>query len=103
MLQCMVRQKPWVCRAPRRDLGDETQIELHMDAPAALALINREGLGKARHIETQWLWIQYAARIKKVILRKHHGEKNPAGLMTKGLSKDKIDTCMGNMGYTFAQ
>eukprot|EP00972_Heterocapsa_arctica_P065763 9707754-Heterocapsa_arctica.AAC.1 len=37
-----------------------------MDASAALGLINRQGLGKAR----QWLWIQQATREGRVLMNK---------------------------------
>ena len=45
-----------------KDLGMSSTVNVGMDASAALGLINRQGLGKARHIETQWLCIQQATR-----------------------------------------
>ena len=84
-----------------KDLGKDAAVGFGMDASAALALINREGLGKARHVETQWLWIQKAVREGRLQVSKIHGELNPADLMTKPLCVDKIDEFMKKMSYTF--
>ena len=35
-----------------KDLGSSATVNVGMDASAALGLISRQGLGKARHIET---------------------------------------------------
>eukprot|EP00972_Heterocapsa_arctica_P097366 14364347-Heterocapsa_arctica.AAC.1 len=45
-----------------KDLDLRASVNVGMDASAALGLINRQGLGKARHIKTQRLWIQRATR-----------------------------------------
>ena len=37
------------------------------DANAAMGIVHRQGLGKTRHIEVQYLWIQDAVRHKKEI------------------------------------
>eukprot|EP00974_Lingulodinium_polyedra_P029052 2800274-Lingulodinium_polyedra.AAC.1 len=57
-----------------------------IDSSAAAGLIQKEGLGKAKHISTQWLWIQQEVRGKRVQVRKVAGSTNPADLMTKPLS-----------------
>ena len=44
-----------------RDLGYVLQGEIWGDASAALGIINRNGLGKTRHIDTGLLWIQEVA------------------------------------------
>ena len=41
-----------------RDLGVHFNGLVHTDANAALGIIQREGLGKLRHIRVQYLWIQ---------------------------------------------
>eukprot|EP00972_Heterocapsa_arctica_P024778 3654660-Heterocapsa_arctica.AAC.1 len=66
-----------------------------MDASAALGLINRQGLCKARHIETQWLWIQQATRVMNNI----PGKENPADLFTKPLNQEMIDGFMTSLGF----
>eukprot|EP00972_Heterocapsa_arctica_P041363 6102352-Heterocapsa_arctica.AAC.1 len=63
-----------------KDLSVSATVNVGMDARAALGLINRQGLGKARHIEKQWLWIQQATREGRVIMNKIPGKENPADL-----------------------
>ena len=41
-----------------RDFGLELGGQLHTDANATLGIIQREGLGKLRHVNVQYLWIQ---------------------------------------------
>jgi hypothetical protein len=41
-----------------KDLGEERAVRMSMDSSAALALNLREGLGKAKHIDIQELWMQ---------------------------------------------
>eukprot|EP00972_Heterocapsa_arctica_P042395 6247855-Heterocapsa_arctica.AAC.1 len=53
-----------------KDLSVSATVNVGMDASAALGLINRQGLGKARHIETQWLRIQPATREGRVRMNK---------------------------------
>ena len=49
-------------RSLAEDLGEKVKINLHMDSTAALSLIQRRGLGKAKHISLQYLWLQEASR-----------------------------------------
>ena len=46
------------------DIGVKLEIDLLIDAKAAMGIINRQGLGKVRHIEVQDLWIQGTVKNK---------------------------------------
>jgi hypothetical protein len=85
----------------RCDLGGDSTLKLHLDSSAALSLIHKAGLGKAKHVELQHLWLQDAVKLKKVFPLKVHTDWNPADLMTKHLSEAKVLRMMGLMGYTF--
>eukprot|EP00972_Heterocapsa_arctica_P104594 15415557-Heterocapsa_arctica.AAC.1 len=61
-----------------KDLGISATVNVGMGASAALGLINRQGLGNALHIKTQWLWIQQASREGRVLMNKIPGKENPA-------------------------
>ena len=63
-------------------------VEVLADASAALAIVERRGLGKIRHLDTRHLWIQYACARREVKYRKIAGTINPADLMTKTLSAE---------------
>ena len=69
-----------------KDLGISTSITLYTDSSAARGIIHRAGLGKLRHLETGYLWLQAAVRAKKLLVRKVLGTENPADLLTKHLS-----------------
>jgi hypothetical protein len=84
-----------------KDLGISATVNVGMDASAALGLINRQGLGKARHIETQWLWIQQATREGRVLMSKIPGKENPADLFTKPLNQEMIDGFMTSLGFHY--
>ena len=41
-----------------KDLGIQARVRVLADASAALGVVNRVGLGKLRHLHTNWLWVQ---------------------------------------------
>ena len=69
-----------------RDLGMDTSVTLYTDSSAARGIIHRAGLGKLRHLETGYLWLQAAVKAKKLQVRKVLGTENPADLLTKHLA-----------------
>ena len=58
---------------------------MRSDSSAALAISQRVGLGKVRHIDVQYLGLQERHAAKELVLRKVLGEENPADLLTKGV------------------
>ena len=70
------------------DFNDVLEGHVSCDANAAIGIAHRQGLGKLRHINVQWLWIQERVRNKELNLSKVPGEDNPADAMTKFLAKD---------------
>ena len=73
------------------DFGDIIQAGLWSDASAAIAISQRSGLGKLRHIQTQYLWLQERVSCKDVALTKALGTNNPADLLTKHLGRPDVD------------
>ena len=69
-----------------RDIGLCTSVTLFSDSSAARGIIHRAGLGKLRHLETGYLWLQAAVANKRLQVRKVNGTENPADLFTKFLS-----------------
>eukprot|EP00973_Karenia_brevis_P091432 12407404-Karenia_brevis.AAC.1 len=72
--------------AAMRDFGEEVSGRVYADASAALGIISRKGLGKVRHIDTSYLWIQEVSAKRKVAFEKIEGAKNQADMMTKNIS-----------------
>ena len=60
------------------DLGIPAKIILYTDSSAARGIIHRAGLGKLRHLETGYLWLQAAVKAKRLQVRKvfGHGESS---------------------------
>ena len=83
------------------DLGSKPQVHLHLDASAALSLLDRRGLGKAKHIEMQHLWLQEAVKAGRVQTHKVASEINPADLLTKPLPGDKVEELLNLMQFKY--
>ena len=79
-----------------RILGVEPRLVLFSDSSSSRQLIARKGLGKARHLDVDLLWIQ---RIPKLIIKAIKGKDNPSDLGTKSLTRDKIKKYMVTLGY----
>ena len=71
-----------------RDLGLQMRATLHSDASAALGIIQRQGVGKLRHISTQYLWIQEKTRGNEFDIAKVPGEDNPSDILTKNVPSE---------------
>ena len=67
------------------DFGTHMNGVLLGDASAALAIVARRGLGKLRHLDTNYLWIQEKAAKGDLNFKKVAGVDNGADLFTKTL------------------
>ena len=73
-------------QAVAKELGvvvDDIVVEVATDSSAAKSFASRRGLGRNRHVEVKWLWLQQAVADGKVRLKKIHGTLNPADILTK--------------------
>ena len=86
-------------RAMLADLGMEMALRLHTDSDAARGTCNRTGLGRLKHLEVEHLWIQEAVRKRSIELIRVDGVENPADLMTKILSRQRIDELLIKLGF----
>jgi len=68
------------------DLGTKIEVAIYSDASAGRSLAFRKGLGKVRHIETKYLWVQDLVKDGRLKLLKIKGTENPADIGTKHLS-----------------
>ena len=65
--------------------------EVFVDSSAALAVVNRKGCGKLRHVRVGQLWVQQFTEEDEVKFRKVLGDENPADLSTKCLTRLRMD------------
>ena len=83
------------------DLGLELKFRLHMDAAAAVGILERRGVGKVRHLDVGTLWLQ-ETQIKKIIeMKKVAGLLNPGYLLTKHLSRERVYCYTSLLNYRF--
>ena len=77
------------------DMGVAVQIECFTDATAAQGIASRRGLSsRTRHVQVHFLWVQEQVISGRVKLSKVYGNDNPADLLTKYLTRDKITQYM---------
>ena len=84
------------------DLGWEMRITVFVDSTAAKGVASRVGIGKVRHLEVRFLWLQELVQLREVRVLKVRGDANPADVLTKprsfaeamGLLKS-VDVCRG--------
>ena len=84
-----------------QDMGLDLSVTLFLDSSAALSLLSRAGLGRAKHIEMQHLWLQDAVRKRRIYTCKVASDDNPADLMTKTVSEVRVKYLMSLMHYDF--
>jgi hypothetical protein len=65
-------------------------MELEMDSSAAIAVMNRIGVGQLRHLEVKTLWVQQLVQEKKLTVKKIPGVTNTADIGTKILDVTSI-------------
>ena len=59
---------------------------MFVDATVAQSMANRQGIGKIRHLEVRFLWMQDLAKQGAITVRKVKGHLNPADVLTKPMS-----------------
>jgi len=74
-----------------RDWKIDLEIELYCDSSSARSFAKRRGLGKQRHIDTRYLWLQERVALKHLKVLCVRTDENPADLFTKCLSRTVMD------------
>ncbi len=82
-----------------RDLGISVKARLMTDSSAGKGIASRIGLGKVKHLHTQYLWVQERVRAKDFTLHKVSTHDNVGDLMTKYLERPKLDKFMEQLGF----
>ena len=72
---------------------------LHNDSHSAIFLTKNSTFhSKSKHIQTKYHFIRYLVEDKLVILEKICGSKNPADMLTKGVTIEKLKLCAASVG-----
>ena len=86
-----------------KDLGTHMSGLVLGDASAALAIVARRGLGKLRHLDTNYLWIQGKAAEGDLNFKRVAGVNDGADLLTKTLSWNEIQSHIHQLSSQFVQ
>ena len=81
-----------------QELGWDLKVRLWTDSSAAKSAVSKRGLGKMRHIELKYLWIQEAVQRKRIYMKKIWGKTNPADHLTKAQSKKEYEELLKKVG-----
>ena len=74
-----------------------------MDASATMCLVNRKGLGTAKRVDMQNLWIQEASNSKRLVTKKIGTSVHPVDLMMKPMPRPKVEQFKNITGYEFVE
>ena len=85
------------------DVGARCKIALGVDAAAAIGVVRRNGVGRVRHLDVRYLWIQERIHSGEFQVYKVLGTENPADLMTKFLGSDQIYQGLARMGLWYSE
>ena len=78
-------------------VGEGVVVEVGIDSSAAKSFASRRGVGKMRHMQVRWLWLQEEVRRGRVKVYKIKGTENPADLLTKYLSVKEVEERLRGM------
>lgn len=79
-------------------MGWSLELRLWVDSSTAVAVATRSGLGKIRHLEVKFLWLQEAVRAKRLSGQKVKGLASPADVLTKPHSAAEVSPLLGLVG-----
>ena len=81
------------------DLGFHVQVEVIQDSTAAKGTASRAGIGRIKHLDVGWCWIQQTVESGKIILIKINGKCNPADFLTKPKSAKEMARLSEALNY----
>ena len=82
-----------------RALGFAVKPVLNIDAKATEHILHRQGIGKLKHIDVAYLWVQDEVRSQRLRVHKVRSEEHVADLGTKPLGEAVIAKHCFTLGY----
>ena len=86
-----------------QDWGLPVGVRIHSDSSAARGICSRRGLGKMRHVQTRYLWIQERVAQKHISIHKIPGPENHSDILTKSVAGPLLDKHIRRMGIVFRE
>ena len=87
--------------AAARDWGVKLKPKCIMDATAGIAIGSRRGLGRVRHIDTMFLWVQDLVSRGVLKVAKRHTSDMLADVLTKSVPEATMQEMLRRMGYEY--
>ena len=72
-----------------------------MDSNTGLAIASRHGLGRVKHVDTIFMWVQDAVSSGRIALGKKPTLDMLADLLTKALDQARMQMLLERMNYHF--
>ena len=85
------------------DLGWELGVRVLTDSSAAKSICSRRGVGKLRHVEVRFFWIQEAVRRGRIQMGWIRGTSNPADVLTKCKTQAEMAQALKLVGAHFLE
>ena len=84
-----------------QDLGIDLPAVVESDSNSAKGAVSRIGLGKARHIQTRYLWLQERVAMSHLKVLHVPGKSNRADALTKSVPGVQMRNTMERSGYLY--
>ena len=85
------------------DWGLNLPVEVSSDSSAARGHVSRRGLGKMRHIQTRYLWVQERVGEGRIKISSVPGTRNIADILTKCTSGTLLARHLATAGFEGAE
>ena len=82
-----------------KDWGVELRLEVLSDSSAARGFSARQGLGRMRHVQTRYLWVQERVKEGHLVVLPVRGKNNPADLFTKAVNGTTRERYLNMLGF----
>ena len=81
--------------------GMSAVVVVRTDSSSGLAVGSRRGLGRLRHVQTRYLWVQQRVQEGDFRLKKEQGDTNVSDALTKPVDEKRMTNLSTMMGCTF--
>ena len=85
-------------QAMAEELGWKMKVRVWTDSGGAKSAVSRRGIGRMRHMELKYLWIQEAVQRQRIHMRKVQGKFNPADHLTKPQNRIEYEELVKSVG-----
>ena len=86
-----------------KDWHIDLELEVYTDSNSTIGTTSRKGLGKMKHVQTRYLWMQERLATGCFKLLKVGTKSNVADVCTKAVSSNDMDKHMKSTGHVYLE